>query len=545
MLGSMMRKELLISDLIVHAGKYHTDTEIVSRETSGELHMTNWGEVAEQSRKLASALDALGLEMGDRVATLAWNNHRHLKIWFAVSGAGKVCHTLNPRLAPQQFIFICNDASDKAIFFDKTFMPLITGTKDHLKTIEHFIFMGPRDEDVLAALPEAVFFDELVETGAEDYVWPQFAEDSPCSLCYTSGTTGNPKGVLYTNRSTMMHTFAISLPDALSLSASEVILPVVPMFHANAWGIPYAAAMTGAKLVMPGPMLDGDSLLGLIDGQKVTLALGVPTIWMMLIAAAKKSGSKMDSLKRNVIGGSAAAPSMIASFRDDFGCDTIHAWGMTETSPLGTANQPKGKHADLEADALALLREGQGRPPFGIDLRIVDDTGHVLRHDGKTEGALQVRGHWVVDTYFGKDATALTDDGWFDTGDVSTIDADGFMVIRDRTKDIIKSGGEWISSVDLEGIAVAHPGVAMAAAIGAVHPKWDERPIIIAVKAEGADPTEEEILALFDGKVAKWQVPDAVVFTDAIPLNATGKMLKNQLREAFGNTLIERGTVDA
>lgn len=541
MLGSMMRKELLISDLIVHAGKYHTDTEIVSRETTGELTTTNWGEVASASRKLASALDGLGLGMGDRIATLAWNNHRHLKIWFAVSGGGKVCHTLNPRLAPQQFIFICNDAADKAIFFDKTFMPLITGTKEHLKTIEHFIFMGARDPEVEAALPEAIFFDELIETGADDHEWPQFSEDTPCSLCYTSGTTGNPKGVLYYNRSTMVHTFAISMPDSLALSSNETILPVVPMFHANAWGIPYAAAMTGAKLVMPGPGLDGDSLLQLIDDYKVSLALGVPTIWMMLIASAQKAGSKMESLKRNVIGGSAAAPSMIATFRDEFDCDTIHAWGMTETSPLGTANVMKGKHADLDADAMAALRLGQGRPPFGIDLRIVDDEGNAQPHDGKSEGALQVKGHWVVDTYFGKDENAMTDDGWFDTGDVSTIDEDGFMVIRDRTKDIIKSGGEWISSVDLEGIAQAHPGIAMAAAIGAVHPKWDERPILVAVKAEGADPSEEEIIAMFKGKVASWQVPDAVVFTDTIPLNATGKMLKNQLRDKFGNTLIERG----
>ncbi|MGX9353186.1 long-chain-fatty-acid--CoA ligase [Shimia sp. W99] len=541
MIGSMMRNALLVSDLVVHAGKYHTDTEIVSRETSGELNVTNWGEVAEASRKLASALDTLGLQEGDRIATLAWNNHRHLKIWFAVSGAGKVCHTLNPRLAPQQFIFICNDAGDKAIFFDKTFMPLITGTRDHLKTIEHYIFMGPRDEEVLAAIPDVIFFDELIENGDAGYVWPQFNEESPCSLCYTSGTTGNPKGVLYSNRSTMIHTFAISLPDALSLSSAEVILPVVPMFHANAWGIPYAAAMTGAKLVMPGPMLDGDSLLGLIDDQKVTLALGVPTIWMMLLTAAEKSGSQMETLRRNVIGGSAAAPSMIATFRDKYDCDTIHAWGMTETSPLGTANRPKGKHADLDADAMGLLRLGQGRPPFGIDLRIVDDAGSPLPHDGKAEGALQCRGHWVVDTYFGQETSAMTEDGWFDTGDVSTIDADGFMVIRDRTKDIIKSGGEWISSVDLEGIAVAHPGIAMAAAIGAAHPKWDERPIIIAVPAEGTAPSEADIIALYDGKVASWQVPDAVVFTDEIPLNATGKMLKNKLRDKFANILIERG----
>jgi len=541
MLGSMMKQDLLISALIIHAGKFHGDTEIISRETAGEMHFTNWGHVASASRKLASALGGLGLGKGDRVATLAWNNHRHLEAWFAVSGGGMVCHTLNPRLHPEQFIFICNDANDKAMFFDKTFMPLITGTRAHLTTIEHFIYMGARDEDVLAAFPDVIFFDELVETGADDYEWPQFNEETPCSLCYTSGTTGNPKGVLYTNRSTMLHTFAISLPDSLGLSANEIILPVVPMFHANAWGIPYAAAMTGAKVVMPGPGLDGDSLLGLIDTYNVTLALGVPTIWMMLLASAARSGSKMASLKRNVIGGSAAAPSMIATFRDDYGCETIHAWGMTETSPLGTANQIKAKHLELNADALAELRLGQGRPPFGIDLRIVDEDGNALAHDGKTEGALQCCGHWVVDTYFNKDNSAKTDDGWFDTGDVSSIDPDGFMIIRDRTKDIIKSGGEWISSVDLEGIAVAHPGLAMAAAIGATHPKWDERPIIVAVKAEGADPSEAEIIAMFKGKVANWQIPDAVVFADAIPLNATGKMLKNKLREQFGNTLIERG----
>jgi len=540
MLGSMMNRPLLISDLIRHAAKYHGKTEIVSRETTGEINVTNWASIESEARKLAAALGRLGLKQGDRIGTIAWNNHRHLKIWFAVSGGGMVCHTLNPRLHPDQLGFIVNDAEDKAIFFDKTFLPLIVATRSSLKTVAHFIYMGGHDDEVAAKLPGVIFFDDLVAE-ATDYDWPELDENTPCSLCYTSGTTGNPKGVLYFNRSTMIHTFSIALPDALNLSARETILPVVPMFHANAWGIPYAAAMTGAKLVMPGPGLDGDSLLGLIDGQKVTLALGVPTIWQMLLAAAAKSGSKMATLKRNVIGGSAAAPSMIAAFRDKYGCETIHAWGMTETSPLGTANQILGKHLDLEADTLALLRQGQGRPNFGIDLRIVDDAGKPLAHDGKAEGALQVKGHWVIDTYFGKEASALTADGWFDTGDVATIDADGYMIIRDRTKDIIKSGGEWISSVDLEGIAVAHPGVAMAAAIGARHPKWDERPLIVAVRAEGSDVSEADILALFKGKVASWQIPDAVVFTDAIPLNATGKMLKNQLRDKFGDTLIERG----
>ncbi len=541
MIGSMIFKDLLISDLIVHAGRYHTDTEIVSRETSGQISRTTWGEVAISARKLASALEALGLQKGDRVATLAWNNHRHLKIWFAVSGGGHVCHTLNPRLHPEQFAFICNDAADRAIFFDKTFMPLIAGTRAHLRSIEHFIFMGPRDEDVLNAIPDAIFFDELIEQGSADYEWPQFPEQTPCSLCYTSGTTGTPKGVLYYHRSTMLHTFAISMPDGLGLSSREIVLPVVPMFHANAWGIPYAAAMTGAKLVMPGPGLDGASLLELIDDEKVTLALGVPTIWMMLLAAAEKAGSKMATLKRNVIGGSAAAPSMIKTFRDKYGCDTVHAWGMTETSPLGTSNVPKGKFLDLTPEELFPLRLSQGRPPFGIELRVIDEAGQELPRDGKSQGALQCRGHWVVETYFGQEKSALTPDGWFDTGDVATLDSDGYMVIRDRTKDIIKSGGEWISSVDLEGIALSHPGVAMAAAIGAAHPKWDERPILIVVRKEGHDPSEGEILAHFEGRVAKWQIPDAVVFVDAIPLNATGKMLKNVLREKYGNILIEKG----
>lgn len=363
MLGSMMRKELLISDLITHAAHYHGDTEIISRETDGSIHATTWAGIETDARRLAHALGQLGLRQGDRVATLAWNNHRHLKIWFGVSGGGFVCHTLNPRLFPEQFIFIVNDAADRVMFFDRTFLPLITGTRAHLKTVEHFVYMGAHDPEIAAAVPGVLFFDDLVLNRAEGYDWPALSEDTPCSLCYTSGTTGNPKGVLYYHRSTMLHTLSISLPDALNLSAREVVLPVVPMFHANAWGIPYAAAMTGAKLVMPGPGLDGDSLIDLIEAHDVSLALGVPTIWQMLLAAAAKRGATLSSLKRNVIGGSAAAPSMIAKFRDAYDCETIHAWGMTETSPLGSANQIKAKHAALDAQAQADLRLGQGRPP--------------------------------------------------------------------------------------------------------------------------------------------------------------------------------------
>lgn len=538
MRGTMMKQQLVISDLIKHAAIYHGDTEIISRETDGTLSRSTWKQAENEARRLLAALLALGHKKGDRIATIAWNNQRHLAIWFAISGGGMVCHTINPRLFPEQVIFIGNDASDRALFFDKTFLPLIKATRDHLKTVKHLIYMGGHDVEVAAELPGVLFYDDLVKE--EPAEWPTLDENTPSSLCYTSGTTGNPKGVLYYHRSTVIHTFAISLPDSLNLSSREIILPVVPMFHANAWGIPYAAAMCGATLVLPGPKLDGESLLSLIDSERVTLALGVPTIWQMLLAAAAKTGSKMPSLTRNVIGGSAAPPSMIAAFRNDHDCETIHAWGMTETSPLGTANQVKAKHAGLDAEALELLRRGQGRPPFGMELRVVDQHGKVLPPDGQSQGALQCRGHWVVDTYFGMAKSSLTPDGWFDTGDVATLDADGYMVIRDRTKDVIKSGGEWISSVELENIAMSHPGIAMAAAIGAKHEKWDERPIIIAVKAEGQDPTEADLIAHFEGKIAKWQIPDMVVFIKTMPLTGTGKMLKNKLREDFENILTQR-----
>ncbi|MFV0300112.1 MAG: long-chain-fatty-acid--CoA ligase [Paracoccus sp. (in: a-proteobacteria)] len=540
MLGSMMKHDLTISDLIVHAGKYHGDTEVVARETSGEIRTSTWGEIAAMSLKLASALQKLGLERGDRIATLAWNNVRHLAGWFAISGSGMVCHTLNPRLFPDQLVYIINDATDRALFFDKTFLPLITGTRERLTSVEHYIYMGPVDDEVAAAVPGVLFFDELLETGEDGHQWPRFSEDLPSSLCYTSGTTGNPKGVLYSHRSTVLHTLAISLPDALNIAARETVLQVAPMFHANAWGMPYAAAMTGAKLVMPGPRMDGEALLELIDRERVTLALGVPTIWQMLLDAARKSGNRMDSVTRNVVAGTAATPHMIAEFRDVYGIETLHCWGMTESSPLGAVNQIKAKHVGLDPDEMLRLRTSQGRPAFGVDLRLVDDAGGVLPHDGTAQGALQCRGHWIVDTYFGKPSSALTGDGWFDTGDVATIDADGYLTIRDRSKDVIKSGGEWISSIELEAIAESHPGIAMAAAIAARHPKWDERPIIVAVRAEGANPSEAEIVALFADRVARWQIPDAVVFTDAMPISGTGKILKNKLRDQFADTLLDR-----
>ncbi|MCV2890089.1 long-chain-fatty-acid--CoA ligase [Ruegeria aquimaris] len=537
MFGQMMTQPLLISSLIDHAARYHRETPIWSVSTGGGIEETSWAGIAANARRMGSALTRLGLAPQARVATLAWNNRRHLELYYGVSGAGFVLHTINPRLFPEQLIYIINHAEDKVIFFDATFVPLIAGIREHLVGVEHLVLMGPRDDAAAAALPGLEFYDELIETGDAGFDWPELDERTASSLCYTSGTTGHPKGVLYSHRSTMLHSFGSNTPDCIGFSAADVVLPVVPMFHVNAWGTPYACAMVGASIVLPGPDLHGDALVGLIDQYGVTIALGVPTIWQGLLAVAKAKGSKLESLTRTVIGGSACPPSMIATFRDVYGVDTIHAWGMSEMSPLGTTNQPLAKHRALPVEAQHKLRENQGRPPYGVELKIVDDDGKTLPNDGVTQGDLMVRGHWVLDGYFQMQGTEVLQDGWFATGDVATLDPDGYMTIRDRSKDIIKSGGEWISSVELENIAVAHPKLATAAVVGVPHPKWDERPLLVAVKAEGEDPSEAELLEYFDGKIAKWQVPDKAVFVDALPLNATGKVLKRTLREQFKDAL--------
>ncbi len=537
MLGQMMNQPLLISSLVDHAAQYHGDTEIVSVETTGGTNTTTWSQVAANARRLGSALAKLGLDPQTRCATIAWNNRRHLEIYFGVSGAGFVCHTINPRLFPEQLIYIINHAEDQVLFVDKTFLPAAAKLKEHLPKLDHIVLMGPRDEEAAAALPGVLFYDELLETGDADYAWPVFDENTASSLCYTSGTTGNPKGVLYSHRSTLLHTFAANLSDTLGLTAADIVMPVVPMFHVNAWGVPYCAAMVGSRLVMPGPDLSGPALTSLIDTHGVTLALGVPTIWLGLLGAAKESGSTLDSLKRTVVGGSACPPSMMAEFRDVYGVDTIHAWGMSEMSPLGSVNIPLAKHGALPTEEQHKLRENQGRPPFGVELKIVDDEGNTLPNDGVTQGDLLVRGHWVLDSYFRMGDQDLLQDGWFATGDVATLDPDGYMTIRDRSKDIIKSGGEWISSVELENIAIGHPKLANAAVIGVRHEKWDERPILVAVTAEDEAPSEEELLAYFEDKIAKWQVPDRVIFVDALPLGATGKVLKRELREQFNDIL--------
>jgi len=538
MLGKMMHKQLTIGSLIEHAAAYHGSTEVVSVETGGGLMRSNWREVEQRSRLLASALGKMGVTQTDRVATIAWNNIRHLEIYFGVSGGGMVCHTINPRLFPEQLIYVINHAEDQVLFVDRTFLPAAAKLGEHLKTLKAIVLMGPRDEESAAMIDGLLFYDELLQSGDPDYQWPELDENLPSSLCYTSGTTGNPKGVLYSHRSTVLHSLGGNMPDGIAISATDTVLPVVPMFHVAAWGVPYIAAAVGTKLVLPGPGMDGDSLVKLIDGEKVTLALGVPTIWLGLLAALESSGSKAESLKRTVVGGSALPPSMIATFRDKYGVDLIHAWGMTETSPLGTLNQLLQKHQDLTADEQALIRLGQGRPPFGVSLRLVDQDGAELPNDGETQGDLQIKGHWIVGQYYKAAESALTADGWFDTGDVATIDADGYMVIRDRSKDIIKSGGEWISTVELENIAIAHTGVANAAVIAAKHLKWDERPVLLVIKAEGANPGEQELKDFYQGKIASWQVPDKVIFVDSLPLGGTGKVLKNKLREQYGEVLL-------
>jgi len=541
MLGQMMNFPLTIGSLVDHAARFHGDTGIVSVNTLGGTETTNWRQVGANAHRLGDALTRLGLDPQTRCATIGWNNRRHLEIYFGVSSAGFVCHTINPRLFPEQLVYIITHADDRVLFIDKSFVPLVKAIRDQIPCVEHIVLMGGHDADAAAELDGLSFFDDLIATGSPDFAWPDFEETTASSLCYTSGTTGNPKGVLYSHRTTVLHALASNAPDCIGFSARDVVLPVVPMFHVNAWGTPYACAQVGAQLVLPGPGLDGPSLVALIDQYKVSIALGVPTIWLGLLGEARASGSQLDSLTRTVVGGSACPPSMMAAFREDYGVEVIHAWGMTEMSPLGTTNQLLTKHADLPVAEQHAMRENQGRPPWGVDLKIVDPDGNTLPNDGVAQGDLMVRGHWILDAYFHTTADDTLIDGWFPTGDVATLDPDGYLSIKDRSKDIIKSGGEWISSVDLENIAISHPALADAAVIGARHEKWDERPVLIAVAAHGRNPTEAEVLSVFEDKIARWQVPDRVVFTDVLPRNATGKVLKRNLRDVYGDVLISQG----
>ena len=538
MLGLMMNTPLLISSIAQHAEKFHGEREIVSVTMDDPRHRYTVREAMSRSRQLANVLDRLGLERGDRVATIAWNDYRHLELYYAISGAGYVCHTINPRLFAEQLVFIINHAEDRWVFTDLMFVPLLEKLLPQIGNVEGFVVMTDEANMPETSLPNAVCYEALLAAESDDYAWPQLDERTASALCYTSGTTGDPKGVLYDHRSTVLHAYAGVSPDVMNLSSRDTLLPVVPLFHVNAWGIPYSALMTGAKIVFPGPKMgDGEALFELIGSEGVNLALGVPTVWLGLLQYCEQAGKTLNALERTIIGGAAVPRAMIQAFRDKHDVQAIQGWGMTEMSPLGTTNTVKAGLETLSDEEKLDLATKAGRGIYGCDLRIVDDEGKELPWDGVAYGALQVRGPWICSDYFKLEGSAgtHTDDGWFETGDVATIDEKGYMAITDRTKDVIKSGGEWISSIELENAAMGHPAVAEAAVIGVAHPKWTERPLLIVVRAEGQSLERDEMLSYFDGKVASWWIPNDVVFVDELPHTATGKVKKIELRKQFAD----------
>ena len=536
MFGQMQDWPLLVHKIIDHAALYHADREIVTRTVEGPLHRTNYREIAARARKVAKALDKRGIKAGDRVATLAWNSHRHIETWYGITGIGAIYHTLNPRLFPDQIAYIANHAGDKALFFDTTFTDLVARLVPKLKTVKLFVALTDREHLPKAKIPRLVAYEDLIANTKGDFQWKEFDERTACGLCYTSGTTGNPKGVLYSHRSNVLHALMASQADAQGVRNADVVLPIVPMFHANAWALAFAAPMVGAKLVMPGPKLDGQSVYELLEDESVTMSAAVPTVWLGLLQHLEQNNLRLSTLKRVLIGGSACPRSMIEAFETKYGIDVCHAWGMTEMSPLGTLGSLKAGMSDLPLERRLDIKVKQGHPLFGVEMKIVDDEDDELPRDGKAFGRLKVRGPAVAKGYFrGEGKAAFDKEGWFDTGDVATLDADGYMTITDRAKDVIKSGGEWISSIEIENLAVGHPAVAEAAVIGIPHPKWDERPLLVIVLKEGRTAPKHELLKFLEGRIAKWWMPDDVVFVDEIPHTATGKIQKVTLRERFRN----------
>ncbi len=538
MFGLMQSQGLMISSILTHAARHHPSGEVVSRTHENTTHRYTWRDVEARSRRLVRVLQKLEVGEQDRVGTLAWNGYRHLEVYYAAPGMQAICHTINPRLHADDIAYIINHAQDKVLFVDSSFAALISAIAPQIagcvKTVVMLTSADHMPEVTLAAGMTLACYDELMDAADDDYVWRSFDENSASALCYTSGTTGRPKGVLYSHRSTWLHAYAIALPDVLCIRASSRVLPVVPMFHVNAWGMPYGAALTGASLVLPGRHLDGASMAALLNNERVTFTAGVPTVWLGLLQHLRASGDRLDTLQRIMTGGSAAPPLLIEAFRDEYGIAVEHGWGMTELSPVGTYNAPKAAQADLSKDQSAQHMLKQGRILPGIDMKIVDGDGRELPWDGSAFGDLMVRGPWIASAYYGDPPdSALDQDGWFATGDVATIDPDGFMEITDRSKDVIKSGGEWISSITLENIAVSHPDVAEAAVIAATHPKWDERPLLLVVPAPGKTVEPASVLRLYEGKVAKWWLPDEVVVVPELPHTATGKLLKTSLRLQF------------
>lgn len=533
MKGLMQDYPLLIHTILDHAARNFGDREIVTRSVEGGIRRSNYAELHSRARKVAKALEKEGIQVGERVATMAWNTDRHLETWYGIMGMGAVCHTINPRLFPEQVVYIANHAQDRLLFVDTTFLPLIEKVGDQLPSLEKVIVLTDADNLPQSTLPNVVAYEEWLQSVDDNYRWRKMDENSAAAMCYTSGTTGDPKGVVYSHRSNVLHALMVNQADGLCLRSTDTLMPVVPMFHANAWALAFAGPAVGAKLVMPGAMMDGESIYQLLDEEQVSVTAAVPTIWSMLLQNLESNGYELPALDRVLIGGSACPPSMMDTFEDKYDVRVIHAWGMTEMSPLGTMCTPTYATTRLTKDQQRAINRKQGRTPYLVEMKIVDDDNNELPWDGQTFGRLLVKGPCVSDSYFKLDKQILDDDGWFDTGDVATIDEFGFMQITDRAKDVIKSGGEWISSIDIENVAVAHPRVAEAAVIGLPHPKWEERPLLIIVASE--EVSKSAILEHLQGKIAKWWMPDDVVFVDEIPHTATGKISKKSLRDQFAD----------
>jgi|SRR5579871_4033684 len=533
MKGLMQEWPLLVHKIIDHAALYHGTREVVTRSPEGPIHRTSYAEIARRAKRVAHALERLGVRSGDRVGTLGSNTWRHLEAWYGISGMGGVYHTLNPRLFADQLVYIVNHAEDRVMFFDPQFAPLLKDIAPRLETVEHFIALAGT---ALPEFPRAAVYEDFIAAADEDFVWKELDENAACGLCYTSGTTGNPKGVVYSHRSNIIHAFMACQADAMGIRNADAVMPVAPMYHANAWAIAFVAPMTGAKLVMPGPKLDGASVYELLDTERVTVSAAVPTVWLGLLQYLETTGKLLPHLERVLIGGSACPRRIIECFERTYGVDVVHAWGLTEMSPLGTLGSLTADIAQRSSEEKIAYKLKQGRPLFGVEMKIVDDQGHELPRDGRAFGRLKVRGPAVAKGYFrGEGTDAFDDEGWFDTGDVATIDPSGYLAITDRAKDVIKSGGEWISSIEIENVAVGHPAVAEAAVIGIPHPKWDERPLLIVVRKPGELPEKHDILEYLSGKIAKWWMPDDVIFAEEIPHTATGKIQKTTLRERYGN----------
>ena len=534
MLGLMQDWPLLCHRIIDHAATYHPERPVISRSIEGPIHKTNYAQIRKRALRVGQRLERDGIKLGDRVATLAWNSWRHLECWYGILGIGAIYHTVNPRLFADQVTWIINHAEDRIMMVDACFLPILENLADKLPSIERYVVLTDAAHMPATKLKNAVAYEDWLAEADGDFEWKTFDENTAAGMCYTSGTTGNPKGVVYSHRSNVLHSMMASFTDAMNCASRDVIMPVVPMFHANCWGLALTAPMQGAALVMPGAKMDGASIYEMLNDNRVTFTAAVPTVWLMLLQYLESTGSKLPYLERVVIGGSACPRAITKKFEDNYDVRVIHAWGMTEMSPLGSLCTLKPEYAALEGDALLDIQQKQGHPPFGVEMKITDDNGKDLPWDGKTFGRLKVRGPSVAGAYFkGDGGNILDDQGFFDTGDVATMDRHGYMQITDRSKDVIKSGGEWISSIDLENLAVGHPKVAEAAVIGISHPKWDERPLLVIVLKKGESASKEDILGFMQGKIAKWWMPDDVAFVDEIPHTATGKILKTALREKF------------